>query len=378
MPTAPSKPQTWRMNRSMETDRRHTEIPPGSTIGILGGGQLGRMIAIDAARLGYRCHVFTPVEHAPAAQVCEDHTIAPFEDLDALEKFARAVDVVTLEFENVPAASLESLVPIVPVRPGVLALSTSQDRGDEKAFLNGIGVPTAAFRLADTEREAADAVRDLGAPAILKTRRMGYDGKGQAMVHSPEEAAKAFAANQGVPAIIEAVVDFTMEISVIAARGVDESIVCYCPVENRHRNHILDQTLVPASISSAQEQKAIDIAERIAKALDVVGLVAVEMFVAQDGEILVNELAPRPHNSGHWSIDACRTSQFEQHVRAICGLVLGPVDRHGDAMMKNLLGDEIHQYHDFLNDPAAKLHVYGKTEPRPGRKMGHVTRLIRS
>lgn len=361
----------------MTADRRHTEIPPGASIGILGGGQLGRMIALAAARLGYRCHVFTPVEHAPAAQVCEAHTIAPFEDRAALIGFANAVDVVTLEFENVPAASLAELVPIVPVRPGVRALSVSQDRGEEKGFLNEIGVATTDYRLVDTAEQAADALGALGAPAVLKTRRMGYDGKGQALVQTAAAAAAAFEANDGAPAIVERLVDFTMEISVIAARGVDETVRCFPPVENRHRDHILDQTIVPAPIAPEQARAAESIAVKVARALDVVGLVAVEMFVTRDHAILVNELAPRPHNSGHWTIDACETSQFEQHVRAICGLPLGPVARHADAEMKNLLGDEIETYRKVLSEPGAKLHLYGKTEPRPGRKMGHVTRLRR-
>ena len=349
-------------------------IPPGASIGILGGGQLGRMIALAAARLGYRSHIFCPEAGAPAFQVADAATVAPYDDGSALARFADSVSVVTLEFENLPVAALETLAERVPVRPGARVLAIAQDRLDEKTFLATIGVPTTAFRRAEGPDDVAAAVAALGAPCVLKTSRFGYDGKGQVLIEAAAEAASAWVTMGAPVGIVEAFVAFEREISVIVARGGDGALAPYCAVENRHVRHILDTTVAPAPVSEAVAGRARAIACRIAEALDIVGLLAVEMFVT-DGEVLVNEIAPRPHNSGHWTLDACVTSQFEQVVRAICGLPLGSPERFADAEMKNLLGDAADGWLEILADPAAKLHLYGKTETRPGRKMGHVTRL---
>jgi len=350
-------------------------VPPGATIGILGGGQLGRMIALAAARLGYRCHIYCPEPDSPAAQVAADATVAAYEDLAALERFAAAVDVVTLEFENVPLIALETLATVVPVRPGVRALEVAQDRLVEKDFLRANEVPTTEYRRAESASDVAAAVAELGAPCVLKTTRLGYDGKGQVRIDSADSVETAWAEMAGQIGIVEAFVDFDCEISVIVARGQDGEMVPFCPVENRHVNHILDTTIAPAPVSETVARHAVDLASRTAEALELVGLLAVEMFVAGDGKVLVNEIAPRPHNSGHWTIDACQTSQFEQAVRAACGLALGSAERHADAEMKNLLGDAVERWPELLADPGAKLHLYGKSEARPGRKMGHVTWL---
>ncbi|MCC7274339.1 MAG: 5-(carboxyamino)imidazole ribonucleotide synthase [Alphaproteobacteria bacterium] len=350
-------------------------IEPGATIGILGGGQLGRMLALAAAGLGYRAHVFTPEEDSPAAQVSAAATVADYGDLDALARFAAAVDVVTFEFENVPAATAAHLAARVPVHPSPRILAIAQDRLAEKRFLRDIGVAIADFVPVDDRAGLDAAVAALGLPAVLKTVRLGYDGKGQAMIGAAGDLDAAFAALAGAAGVLEAFVDFRMEASVVVARGVDGTMAAYVPVENRHVHHILDTTIAPADLSPDRADAATAIARHIAGRLGLVGLLAVEMFVGRDGRILVNELAPRPHNSGHWTIDACRTSQFEQHVRAVCGLPLGSPERHSDAVMKNLIGDEVRLWREALADPTAKLHLYGKTEARPGRKMGHVTRV---
>lgn len=353
----------------------HQPVPPGATIGILGGGQLGRMIALAAARLGYRCHIYCPEPGSPAALVSAAATVAAYDDRAALEQFAAAVDVVTLEFENVPLTAIETLGAVVPVRPGARALEVAQDRLVEKDFLRAIEVPTTDYRRAESAGDVAAAVPELGTPCVLKTTRLGYDGKGQVRLDRADSAEAAWAEMGGQVGIVEAFVDFDCEISVIIARGPDGALAPYCPVENRHANHILDTTIAPARVPEAVARQAVDIAARTAEALELVGLLAVEMFVARDGSVLVNEIAPRPHNSGHWTIDACVTSQFEQAVRAACGLPLGSAERHSDAEMKNLLGDAVDQWPKLLADPDAKLHLYGKSEARPGRKMGHVTRL---
>ncbi len=350
-------------------------IAPGATIGILGGGQLGRMIALAAARLGYRCHVFCPERESPASQVCDAATVADYGDKAALARFADDVAVVTLEFENLPLVAVETLSEQVPVRPGARALEVAQDRLAEKVFLNSIGVLTTGFRRAAGAGDVADAVAALGTPCVLKTNRMGYDGKGQVRIDDPSQAEAAWAEMGGPLGIVEGFVSFEREISVIVARGIDGSMVPYCAVENRHANHILDVTIAPAPISDAVAKAARHCAAHIAEALEIVGLVAVEMFVTPAGGVLVNEIAPRPHNSGHWTIDTCLTSQFEQVVRAVCGLPLGSPERVADAEMKNLLGDAAADWPAILADPEAKLHLYGKAEARPGRKMGHVTRL---
>ncbi len=350
-------------------------LPPGSTIGILGGGQLGRMTAQAAARLGYRTHVFCPEPDSPTAQVTDRATVSSYGDTAALKHFAGAVDVVTYEFENIPHDTVSLLADLVAVRPGPAALAVCQDRLAEKDFVSGLGIGVAPYR-AVPEPDALDAaLAEIGAPAVLKSTRMGYDGKAQALIRAPGDAGAARDRIGAQPAILEGFVDFDFELSVIAARGPDGAIACYPPVENRHRDHILAETIVPATLPEDQAEAAEDIARRLVEALDLVGLLAVEMFHTADGQLLVNELAPRPHNSGHWTLDACATSQFEQLVRAICGLPLGSVERHSDAVMTNLIGADAHRWPEFLAEPGARLHLYGKAEARPGRKMGHVTRL---
>jgi 5-(carboxyamino)imidazole ribonucleotide synthase len=349
---------------------------PGATIGILGGGQLGRMTAMAAARLGFKCHVYCPESGGPAAQVTPAQTVAPYDDEAALGRFAAAVDVVTFEFENVPDRTAEFLAALRPTRPDPRILHIAQHRVREKDYLASIGVPLPAYRAVASPLALTAAVRALGTPCVLKTARFGYDGKGQVRIDAdtvPADAWRAMGADAGV---VEAFVDFAMEISVIVARGVDGSMAFYPPVENRHRNHILDRTIVPAPIAPEIAAEAETLARRIAEDLGLVGLLAVEMFVTREGRVLVNELAPRPHNSGHWTIDACATSQFEQFVRAVCGLELGSVERHCDAVMTNLIGEEVNTWTKLMAEPGARLHLYGKTETRLGRKMGHVTRLL--
>jgi 5-(carboxyamino)imidazole ribonucleotide synthase len=354
-------------------------LAPGATIGILGGGQLGRMAALAAAQLGYKIHIFSPNDDDPALQVCNARTVAPYEDEAALEAFANSVDVVTFEFENVPSKTASFLAERVCVRPDPKVLHICQNRLREKDFLNSIDVPTTRYAEVSSADGVARALRDLGTPCVLKTAEGGYDGKGQRMIRNASEAATAWeemvdAIGAG-PGIMEAFVDFSLEISVIVARGADGQVTNYVPGENHHRNHILDQTIVPARVTLHIGDKAEAIARHIAEGMGLVGVMGVEMFVAGDTQVLVNELAPRPHNSGHWSIDACVTSQFENFVRAVTGLPLGAPERHSDATMKNLIGDEVNDWREILNDNAARLHIYGKSEARPGRKMGHVTRL---
>jgi 5-(carboxyamino)imidazole ribonucleotide synthase len=351
-------------------------LAPGSTIGILGGGQLGRMTALAAAHLGYRCHVFADEADSPTAQVCGAATVADFTDEEALDRFASAVDIATFEFENVPAAAVRRIAALKPVLPRPEILEIAQDRLREKDFLRSIDVDTAAYRDISGPAALGRAIRDFGYPAVLKTVRLGYDGKGQVMLTPETDIDEAWRQMGGEIGILESFVDFACEISVIVARSAGGAWATYPPVENRHVNHILDTTIAPARIPAEKAMHAEAIARHIAEKLDLVGLLAVEMFVTEGGAILVNELAPRPHNSGHWTIDACVTSQFEQLVRALCGLPLGSVEHHSGAVMKNLLGGEVERWRDALNDPLAKVHLYGKTEIQPGRKMGHVTRLI--
>ncbi len=350
-------------------------LPPGSTIGILGGGQLGRMLALAAARLGYHCHVFEPQVNCPASHVAR-HMAADYTDAAALDAFAATVDVVTLEFENVPIRAVEHLARTVPVRPGAAALAIAQDRVAEKSFLNGAGIETAPWTAIGDQAELDAAIVAMGAPAVLKTARLGYDGKGQATIRDAGDAGGLFDKLGSVPCILEGFVDFTLEISVLAARGLDGGIACFEPVENIHRDHILHRTLVPARIDAATADRATDISRRTIAALDYTGLLAVEMFVCSGGRVLVNEIAPRPHNSGHWTMDGALTCQFEQVVRAICGLPLGATDRIADCEMRNLIGTEADDWQAILAEPGAQLHLYGKTESRPGRKMGHVTTLL--
>jgi 5-(carboxyamino)imidazole ribonucleotide synthase len=351
-------------------------IEPGATIGILGGGQLGRMIALAAAALGYRAHIFCPEADSPAKLVTPFATTADYGDRAALAKFAAEVAVITAEFENVPADTAEILAEMKPVRPGPNALRVAQDRLKEKDFLRKIDVPTANYREVASLEALRRAVRDVGPHGVLKTVRGGYDGKGQVTIRPDSDLAAAWRKMGAEVGILESFVDFATEISVIVARGTTGNWATYVPVENQHAQHILDTTIAPASVTPEVAMHAEAMARHVADRLDLVGLLAVEMFVTNSDEVLVNELAPRPHNSGHWTIDACTTSQFEQLVRAICGLPLGSPERHSDAVMKNLIGADVEKWREFLGDPTAKLHLYGKTKALPGRKMGHVTRLL--
>jgi 5-(carboxyamino)imidazole ribonucleotide synthase len=350
-------------------------IAPGATIGILGGGQLGRMTAMAAARLGYRVHSYCPEADSPAFQVSATSTTAAYEDRDALARFAGSVDVITFEFENVPSATAELLAAMKPTRPRPQVLHICQHRLREKDFLSAAKVPTTRYHEVASAAELESAAHAIGLPAVLKTALFGYDGKGQVMLGRDSDLAEAWSRMGAKLGILEGFVDFSQEISVILARGIDGKALAFPAVENRHRNHILDTTTAPAKLPARVLHRAEAIAHQIAEAIDIIGLLAVEMFVTKSGEVLVNELAPRPHNSGHWTIVAGVTSQFEQFVRAVCGLPLGSVAHHSDAVMTNLLGDEVLAWREILGDPGAKLHLYGKQEPRPGRKMGHVTRL---
>ncbi|WP_185804513.1 5-(carboxyamino)imidazole ribonucleotide synthase [Pontivivens nitratireducens] len=343
-------------------------LKPGSTIGILGGGQLGRMLALAAAPLGLRVHIFEPGAACPAAQVADACTTAPYQDEDALRAFAQACDVVTYEFENVPTAALDLIESLVPIRPNRRALAVSQDRIAEKEFLQGIGLSVAPFAVVDDAASLEQAVATLGTPSILKTRRFGYDGKGQARITDatlPEVTA---------PSVLEGFVDFTAEISVIGARGLDGATVCFDPGQNVHLDGILHTTTVPAPLPRNLQTDAVLIAGRILNALDYVGVMGVELFVTPQG-LIVNEIAPRVHNSGHWTQDACLTDQFAQHIRAVAGWPLGDGQRHSDAVMLNLIGTDADDWAQFAAEPGSALHLYGKSECRPGRKMGHVNRI---
>ncbi len=350
-------------------------LAPGSVIGIMGGGQLGRMTALAAARIGYRCHIFCPEQDSPASQVSAATTVAPYDDEQALKAFGEAVDVVTFEFENIPHQSVQWLAERAVVRPGWQSLAVSQDRLLEKEFINKIA-PTTPYRRVESAAELEAAAAEIGRPAVLKTARMGYDGKGQVLIAPDCNYAEAWAEMGSGVGILEAFVDLEREISVIVARSPGGGWATYPPVENRHVNHVLDTTIAPASLSDGMAKDAVGIAHAIADGLDLVGLLAVEMFVTRSGKLLVNEIAPRPHNSGHWTMDACPTSQFEQFVRAVCGLPLGDTTPHHDAEMKNLLGSAVNGWADLLAEPGARLHLYGKREAREGRKMGHVNRLF--
>ena len=350
-------------------------IAPGSTIGILGGGQLGRMLASAATELGYHTHIYCPDAQSPAFDVARDFTVAPYEDVIALREFVEKVDVVTYEFENIPHESLRVLQDAKPVFPSPDLLKISQNRLREKNFINAHEIPTANYHRVTSEEELGRALEKVGIPAILKTTELGYDGKGQVRINALEEAADAWDRLGHVECVLEAVVDFTMEISVVVARGRNGQQASYSPVENIHKDHILDKTIAPAKISKPLAQKAQKYALTLARASDLKGLLAVEMFVTKEEGLIVNELAPRPHNSGHWTMDACVTGQFEQHIRAVCGLPLGGTERICDAEMHNLIGDQVEQWDEYLKNPHAKLHLYGKAEARPGRKMGHVNIL---
>ncbi|MFD1625012.1 5-(carboxyamino)imidazole ribonucleotide synthase [Azospirillum griseum] len=356
-------------------------LAPGATIGMLGAGQLGRMTAMAAARLGYRTHVYAPdAADSPAAQVSAAATVADWDDWAALERFARSVDAVTLEWENVPVATVEHLRRFTTVNPGPNVLAVAQDRVAEKSFVNGLGIGTAPWRAAHSAADVAAAVAAIGPRCVLKSTRLGYDGKGQARIDAATDSADAITAAwdsiKTDAAIVEGFVTFACEVSVIVARGGDGAMVAYPAVENRHKNGILDVTIAPARVAPDTAAEAERVARRIAEALDLVGVLAVEMFVTPDGSVLVNEMAPRPHNSGHWTMDACASCQFEQLVRAVCGLPLGSVERVADAEMTNLIGDDALAWPTLMADPGVRLHLYGKAEARPGRKMGHVNRLF--
>jgi 5-(carboxyamino)imidazole ribonucleotide synthase len=362
------------------TSSSQVKLKPGDTIGILGGGQLGRMLAMAAARLGLRCQVFSPDPESPAFDVVLNATCAEYADVEALELFANDVDVISYEFENVPAAAAMILAARRPVLPDRKILETTQDRLAEKDFVKRLGIGTADYADVSSAAGLHAAIARIGLPAVIKTRRFGYDGKGQSVIRPGDDPDQVWQDLGTKSAILEAFIPFEREISVIAARSADGHVECFDVTENEHRDHILKISRAPADISDALAAKARSIAETIANALNYVGVLAVEMFVVQgDGEptVLVNEIAPRVHNSGHWTLDGASISQFEQHIRAIAGWPLGKPVRHGPVTMTNLIGDDIKSYEQWLTVPGATVHLYGKGTPRPGRKMGHVTQVAK-
>lgn len=361
-------------------------VLPGGMIGIVGGGQLGRMFALEARRMGYRVIVLEPGRDAPAVQVADEHIHAPFDDAAAMRALAERSDVITLEWENADVATLRDIERIVPVRPGPGVLEVAQHRVREKDTARALGILTAGYRAVRTRAELRDALHELGTPAVLKTARWGYDGKGQAVIRDPSDADAAFHAVTGegvdeAELILEEWVRFTMEVSVVCARSANGETACFPVAENIHRNAILDLSIVPARITPEVEEEARRTAEAMARGLDVVGLLAVEMFVGEDGHVRMNEVAPRPHNSGHYTIEACPVSQFEQQLRAVCGLPLGSTELLRPAAMANLMGEHAGTAlgrpgaAEALSVPMTALHLYGKAEARPGRKMGHLTSL---
>ena len=351
-------------------------LAPGATIGILGGGQLGRMLALAAARIGFKCHVFAPTPDSPAFDVVQRVTHADYVDTEALDRFAADVDVVTYEFENVPAETATFLAARVPVLPDPKILATTQDRLAEKNFVAGLGIRTAPYAAVGAPSELAAALDRIGRPGVLKTRRFGYDGKGQATIGHGTDLDAAWGEVGGQPCIIEAFVPFAREVSVVAARGRDGAVECFDVTENEHRDHILKVSRVPAGVPEATAHEARRIAEAIASTFGYIGVLAVEMFVLSDGNLLVNEIAPRVHNSGHWTLDGASVSQFEQHLRALAGWPLAVPVRRGRVEMTNLIGHEADDFRSWLTVPGASAHLYGKNAVRPGRKMGHVTRVF--
>ena len=349
-------------------------LPTGATIGILGGGQLGRMLSVAAARLGFKCHIYEPGEAPPAAHTAHRLTTASYEDKDALNGFASDVDVVTYEFENIPTAALDVIEALVPIRPGREALRISQDRLTEKTFLRGLGLSVAPFADVTDAATLRDALAKVGTPSILKTRRFGYDGKGQVRLTSDADAEQALSGIREQPAVLEGFVDFSHEVSVIAARSPDGGVACFDPGENVHRDGILHTTKVPARLTSQQRTDAVLMAAKILNALDYIGVLGVELFVTKGG-LLVNEIAPRVHNSGHWTQNGCAIDQFEQHIRAIAGWPLGDGKRHADVTMENLIGDDMDRVPEIARESNTALHLYGKAEVKAGRKMGHVNRI---
>ncbi len=352
-------------------------LKSGATIGILGGGQLGRMLSVAASRLGFVTHIYEPGANPPAGQVADRVTTAGYEDVDALTAFAASVDVITYEFENIPTAALDILESHRPIRPGREALRVSQDRLTEKNFLQSLGLNTAPFADISDQASLDAALADIGAPAILKTRRFGYDGKGQARIKTLNDAPQALADMAGAPALLEGFINFSHEVSVIAARGLQGDVSCYDPGENVHTDGILDTTTVPAKLTSSQRMDAILLAANILNALDYVGVMGVELFVTPKG-LVVNEIAPRVHNSGHWTQNGCTVDQFEQHIRAVVGWPLGDGQRHSDVVMENLIGDDMDRVPELAKERDCAIHLYGKADTKPGRKMGHVNRVVRT
>ena len=350
-------------------------LEQGATIGILGGGQLGRMLSVAASRLGFKTHIFEPGANPPAAHVADRVTTANYDDAEALNAFAQSVDVITYEFENIPTSALDILENIRPIHPNREALRVSQDRITEKDFLANLGLTPAPYAAVDTLADLEHAVTEIGMPAILKTRRFGYDGKGQARINTAADLGQAIADMAGQPAVLEGFVNFTHEISVIGARSENGDVSCFDPGENIHRGGILHTTTVPARLSKAQRMDAVLMAGRILNALDYVGVMGLELFVTPKG-LIVNEIAPRVHNSGHWTQNGCAVDQFEQHIRAVAGWPLGDGSRHSDVVMENLIGADMDRVPDLAKDPTVSLHLYGKAEVKAGRKMGHFNKII--
>lgn len=346
----------------------------GAVIGILGGGQLGRMLSVAAARLGFKTAIFEPGGDCPASHVANFHLQAEYSDTEALKRFAESVDVITYEFENIPTEALDVLEALRPVRPGRKALKVSQDRLAEKSFVEGLGLSVAPFAAVDDAEDLAEAIEEIGCPAILKTRRFGYDGKGQARLKASKDAKAALSDMAGASAILEGFVDFDYEVSVIGARGLDGAFAAFTPGENVHSDGILDTTTVPSRMSDATTAEAMGIAQKIMDRLDYVGVMGVELFVHSEG-LIVNEIAPRVHNSGHWTQNGCAIDQFEQHIRAVAGWPIGDGRRHLNVTMTNLIGDDMNRVPLLATDPNNALHLYGKADAKPGRKMGHVNRI---
>ena len=349
-------------------------LPVGATIGILGGGQLGRMLSVAASRLGFKSHVFEPGAEPPAGQVAERVTTAAYDDAAALRAFGESVDIITYEFENIPSKALDLLADLAPIRPDPEALRISQDRAIEKSFVKACGLNVAPYAAVNNRIDLLASLEMVGTPAILKTRTLGYDGKGQARISNDTDAEAALEAMAGAPAVLEQVVAFEREVSVILARGLDGRVVAYDPGENLHKDGILAQTTVPPNLSANRQKSAKLAAEAIAEGLRYVGVMGVEFFVTDAG-LLVNEFAPRVHNSGHWTQNGCVIDQFEQHIRAIAGWPLGDGSRHADVVMENLIGDDMERVPALAADPGVALHLYGKAEVKPGRKMGHFNRI---
>lgn len=352
-------------------------LPLGSTIGIIGGGQLGRMLSVAASRLGFRCHVYEPGANPPAGQVADQVTTATYDDEAALRTFGQSVDIITYEFENIPTEALDLLQDLAPIHPGRESLRVSQDRLTEKTFLRELGLRTAPFADITDAASLEAALDQIGTPSILKTRRFGYDGKGQARIMTPGDAALALVDMQGAPAILEGFVEFSHEVSVIAARSMDGAVAAFDPGENVHSDGILRTTTVPARLTANQRTDAVLIAAKIANALNYVGVMGVELFVTPAG-LIVNEIAPRVHNSGHWTQNGCTVDQFEQHIRAITGWPLGDGQRHADVVMENLIGDDMDRVLELAKTADCAVHLYGKAEVKPGRKMGHVNHVKRA